>query len=210
MTVKSRRAEHAEDTRAALVLVARELFAERGYAETPTEEIVGRARVTRGALYHHFGSKEGLFRAVLQQEDSELIQRLVDLVETDQLGSGVDPWDQIRLGCQAYLDACLDPVFQRIALIDAPAVLGQQAWMQVADSEGRHGLSLLQERLRMAMDEGLIDRMPEEALAYLLGAAIREGSMLAARSHEPAIARSEIGVIVDRLLQGLRKGEVQD
>src|SRR6266545_2719530 len=76
MEVRSRKAEQTEATRSALMAVARELFAQRGYAGVGTEEIVQRARVTRGALYHHFRDKKDLFRAVHEQLEGELVAAL--------------------------------------------------------------------------------------------------------------------------------------
>src|SRR5713226_10220715 len=103
MAVKSRRAEHVQDTQTAVLRAARELFAAKGYAGTGTEEIVARARVTRGALYHHFRDKADLFRAVMQTVAAGLAQRLI----TQQLSSPGDDaagaWDQLRAGFQAFL-----------------------------------------------------------------------------------------------------------
>src|SRR5689334_13045542 len=141
MAVNSRRAEHIQDTRAALLRAARRLFAEKGYAGTGTEEIVACARVTRGALYHHFGDKPGLFRAVMEAVAGELAQQLVTQ-ELAHLTSDTDAtWDQLRDGVQAFLDACTSSSdFQRIVLIDGPAVLGPGAWSDLVE---QHGLGLL-------------------------------------------------------------------
>src|SRR5258708_29586480 len=119
MAVKSRRAEHVQDTQAAVLQAARELFAATGYAGTGTEEIVARARVTRGALYHHFRDKPDLFRAVMQAGAGELAQRLVSQ-ELSHITDDADvAWDQLRDGVQAFLDACAGSAdFQRIVLID--------------------------------------------------------------------------------------------
>src|SRR5258707_12442972 len=140
MAVKSRQAEHVQDTRAALLQAARELFAAKGYAGTGPEEIVARARVTRGALYHHFRDKADLFRAVMQAVAADLAERLV----TQQLardGEGAaGAWDQLREGFQAFLDACTGSDFQRIVLVDGPAVLGHGAWTDLVE---QHGLGLL-------------------------------------------------------------------
>jgi AcrR family transcriptional regulator len=108
-----------EATRAALVAAARELFAERGYAGVGTEEIVQRAGVTRGALYHHFNGKEDLLRAVLHDLARELAEASATaaLKETDQ-------WRQILAAVDAFLDACVDPAVQQIMMTDAPSVLG--------------------------------------------------------------------------------------
>src|ERR1700753_3693166 len=68
----------AADTRAALVASARRLFAAQGFDSTGTEQIVADARVTRGALYHHFRDKADLFRAVMAEAAGSVAQRLID------------------------------------------------------------------------------------------------------------------------------------
>src|SRR5579864_2130574 len=119
MSVKSRQEENSAATRSALLKVARKLFAERGYAETATEEVVRRARVTRGALYHHFRDKQDLFKAVLREEQMKLAASIKAVAARQ-----ADPWRSLIAGCHAFLDACLDPAMQQILLTDAPAVLG--------------------------------------------------------------------------------------
>src|SRR5258707_3117222 len=139
MAVKSRQAEHVQDSQAAVLQAARELFGAKGYAGTGTEEIVARARVTRGALYHHFRDKPGLFRAVMQAVAADLAERLV-AQQLSRATGAVSAWDQLREGFQAFLDACTGSDFQRIVLVDRPAVLGHGAW---ADLVEQHGLRLL-------------------------------------------------------------------
>src|SRR5579864_8479429 len=103
MPVKSRQAQNAAATRAALLRVARKLFTERGYSETATEEVVRRARVTRGALYHHFRDKEDLFKAVLHEEERKLAEAINAVAAVQP-----DPWKSLQAGSEAFLDACLD------------------------------------------------------------------------------------------------------
>src|SRR5258707_1079072 len=100
MRGKSRKEEYAEATRAALVDVARALFAERGFAAVSIEEIVQGARVTRGALYHHFDDKQALFRAVLEVIEGEVAERMRAGAKTK-----TNLWEQLRAACDAYLDA---------------------------------------------------------------------------------------------------------
>src|SRR6516162_9867030 len=102
MRVKSRRDENAAATRDALVRAARRLFADRGYGDTPTEEIVRRARVTRGALYHHFRDKRDLFVAVLDEEQNKLALRAGQAAAAEP-----DPWQAVVAASNAFLDACL-------------------------------------------------------------------------------------------------------
>src|SRR5690349_7669558 len=114
------RADQSEATRAALIEAARELFAVRGYGAVATEEIVRAAGVTRGALYHHFAGKTELFEAVYE----EVERRLVEQIASSAISSASDPLAALHAGAQAILDACENPAVQRIALVDAPSVLG--------------------------------------------------------------------------------------
>lgn len=195
-----RKAEQSEQTRRVLLDIARELFAERGYAGTATEEIVQRAGVTRGALYHQFRDKEDLFRAVYEEVERELTERMAAGIRS-RVNADSDALERMRAGNEAFLDACLDPAFQRIALIEAPSVLGWSVRSHVASQ----GLSMIRRVLEMAMEEGLIDQQPLEPLAHLVRAVLNEAALLLARSPDPAAARPEIGDAVDRLISGLRR-----
>jgi len=201
MAVKSRRTEHIQDTRAALLRAARELFAEKGYAGTGTEQIVARARVTRGALYHHFADKAGLFRAVMEAVAGDLAHRLIAQQLACPAGPPEGTWDQLRDGIQAFLDVCTGSDFQRIVLIDGPAVLGPGAWAGLVE---QHGLGPLRTWLQRAVDEHQIDPLPVETLARLLAALIGEASRYIGQAADPARARRETGATIDRILTGLR------
>src|SRR5438105_11817972 len=109
MTVNSRQAENSASTRAALLRVARRFFSERGYADTATEEIVRRAHVTRGALYHHFEDKKDLFRAVVQEEQSKVAAKCMAAASKQ-----ADPWRALMAANEAFLEACLDPAVQQV------------------------------------------------------------------------------------------------
>jgi AcrR family transcriptional regulator len=186
-----------EATRAALVAAARELFAERGYAAVGTEEIVQRAGVTRGALYHHFSDKQDLMRAVLHDLSRELAEAsaAAALKETDQ-------WRQIVAAIDAFLDACTDPAIQRIVMTDAPSVLGWDEWREI---DTQYGLGLVKASLANAMEAGLIERQPVDPLAHLLVGALDEAAMYISRADDARAARREMGESVERMLSGLRK-----
>ena len=191
------KAGQREATTAALIAAGRGLFAERGYANVGTEEIVQRAGVTRGALYHHFkGGKEELFRAVLVQLSAELMQRVVEAA-----GATDDPFEELVAGADAFLDASMTPEIQRIMLIDGPSVLGWEVWRAI-DSD--HGLGLLEAALQNAMDAGKLMPAPTKAVAHVLIAALDEAAMVVARSDDQKTAREEMGQTVRRLLEGLR------
>jgi AcrR family transcriptional regulator len=186
-------------TRRKLLRVGRDLFARRGYNDVPTEEIVRRAGLTRGALYHHFRDKRDLFAAVVEQLEQEVSETVARAALTEQ-----DAWEQQRAAIDTYLDVCLEPAVQRILLTDAPSVLGLTAWREI---EARYGLGLVSAGLAAVMEAGFIEEQPVEPLAHLLLGALTEGGLLIARSEDRARARREVGEGVDRILQGLRTSE---
>lgn len=197
MEEKTRRAEYAEATRQALIEAGRELFSERGYADTPTEEIVKRARVTRGALYHHFSGKSELFEAVVEQLEGELLEQIIAKAST-----AGDPWDFIIKGADAFLDVCLDPSVQRVLLLDAPAVLGVEKWRQI---DLKYSMGATQQALQAAMDAKVIDKQPVEPLAHLMMGALHNAGHYIADSNDPKKTREEIGRTLATFLEGLRR-----
>ena len=191
------KAAQREATTAALIRAARELFAQRGYAAVGTEEIVQRAGVTRGALYHHFrAGKEELFKAVLIQVSAEVVQRV-----TQAAGQTDDAWEELVLGSEAFLDACATPEVQRIVLLDAPAVLD---WDVRRAIDADYGLRLLEAALQNAMDAGRVVPGSASAMAQVLAGALDEAAMVVAQADDPAAARAEMSHTVRRLLEGLR------
>jgi AcrR family transcriptional regulator len=191
------KAAQREATTAALIDAARGLFADRGYADVGTEEIVKRAGVTRGALYHHFrGGKEELFRAVLVQISAETVRGVAEAAATTD-----DPWEALVIGSEAFLDACATPEVQRIMLVDGPSVLGWDVWRAI-DSD--HGLGLLELAVQRAMDSGGMLPASTSAVAHVLAGALDEAAMVVARAEDPVAARAEMGQTVRRLLEGLR------
>jgi AcrR family transcriptional regulator len=187
--------ERSEATRGALVAVARELFASSGYADTSIEDIVRRADVTRGALYHHFADKRDVFRAVYEAVERDLTESIVAVVVAE-----TRPERRLLAGLEAFLDACLDPAVQRIVLLEAPAVLG---WDEMHELEAKYGLGLTIAALQNAMDEGVVEPQPVAPLAQMLLGALTEAGLAIARADDVAGARREFGAAAARLLAGL-------
>lgn len=192
----NRKAAQSEATRQRLVAAARRLFAERGYAAVGTEEIVRAAGVTRGALYHQFVDKRDLFRAVFEQVDAEVVQRIAERALSRE-----DPFDALRAGVVEWLDACAEPELQRIVLLDAPAVLGFEEWRSVGE---RSGLGLIVAGLERAMDAGAIVRQPLPALAHVVIGSLDEAALYVARADDKVAARSEMDQVLDRMVETLR------
>ena len=191
-----RQAERSEQTRRALLDVARRLFAERGFAGTGTEEVVRQAGVTRGALYYHFRDKRDLFRAVVEDVQQEIMGQVQAAA-----ASAAEPWEGLRAGLHAFLDACMSPAVQRVVLGDGPSVLGWAAWREL---DARYGFGLLRMALQGLMDAGLVEPQPVEPLAHMLLGALSEAGLVIAGAEDAQAAREAVGRSLDRLLRGLR------
>jgi AcrR family transcriptional regulator len=184
--------ERTETTRRALLDAARALFAEQGYADIGVGEISRRAGVTSGAIYHHFESKAGLFRATYD----ELVANTATRIAEARRGSA-EP--SLAADCELYLDACSDPAFFRITA-DAPGVIG---WEAILDDTQR----LIAKSLRAAQAEGEIDpALPIAALARMLAAALKEAGVMIATAPDPVPARAEASAGAQRLISGLLTG----
>jgi AcrR family transcriptional regulator len=191
-----RRDAEARATREALIEAALVLFAERGYAGVGTEEIVARAKVTRGALYHHFEDKRDLFRAVFERVEADLMERI-----GATMGSADNPWDLMITGMRSFLDACEEPAVKQISLTDAPAVLGWKEWREI---DNRHGLGLTRAALEGAVAAGVLRPIAVEPMAHLLVAALSEAAFVIAHAEQPREARADVEEALLQLVEGLR------
>ena len=189
------RAVRGRATRAAVLRAARELFAERGYADVGTNEVVERAGVTRGALYHHFEDKRALFRAVYEELEREVAERIVAAVAREPRLER-----HLEVGVNAFLDVCLEPAHRRISLIEAPSVLGHEEWRGIG---AEYSLGLLRAALEASMQAGVLEAQPVDTLAHLLLGALAEAAVVLARADDLEAARAEVGRTVARLLAGL-------
>jgi AcrR family transcriptional regulator len=193
--VKGKKAAQGEATRSALLGAARELFGDQGYGATSLEEIVARAGVTKGALYHHFADKESLFKTVFEQVEREVSDQAV--AEFNQ----PDSWAALVVGCRLWVEAHLDPRVRQIVLTDARGVLG---WDTARAIETRFSTVAVRGALRKAMHAGVIRPFPLRPLALMLTGALGEACLYVAEADDPVAAREEVGALVLDLLSGLR------
>lgn len=168
-----------EATRAALIAAARALFVEKGYAETGTPEIVAAAQVTRGALYHHFADKADLFRATVEQEAGAVAAQIER--DTQNPASALEA---MIAGTEAYFAAMSVPGRARLLLLDGPAVLGHG---EMARIDRETGGEELRQGLAFAVEEGVLEAVPLDALTQVLSAAF-DRAALAIAAGEPAEA----------------------
>ena len=192
------RSQHAEATRRAVLAAARSLFGKKGYAQTSVDEIADAARVTKGAVYHHFAGKEALFRAVLAEVE----------VEADARAAGAGdpegpPIDQIVARVNAYLDAALDEEMRRIALIDAPAVLGLEPEGSVDQHPGHVDLRSF---IAASTARGQIIDLDPDLLTHLIRGLVWLSGLQIAHASDPDVTRSALGEALDAMLRGLAPG----
>jgi AcrR family transcriptional regulator len=193
----SKKASQTLATKQRLERVARDLFAERGFAEVSAEELVAKAHVTRGALYHHYNGKEGLLAAVVEALMQELHETIVR-----ESASQTDTLEALERGMAVFLKVCSEPGVQRILLIDAPAILGWAKWREM---DAKYGFGLIKQALTAAMKAGALRRQEVGLLAHILLGALSEAAMVIARSPYPAKARKDAERALASVLAGWRR-----
>jgi AcrR family transcriptional regulator len=187
-------AQRRATTTRALLDAARSLFAEKGYHGTAAEEIVRRAGLTRGALYHHFEDKKDLFRVVVDEMEGEIDE---EIEAAERAQSGLP--EAVMAGYRAFLDAVLDPEMRRTFFLEGPSVLGWE-WREI---DARHAVGKIEEGLESLIAEGFMESQPVRPLARLINGALLEAAFFVAASEDPETARDEAWGAMERLVSGL-------
>jgi AcrR family transcriptional regulator len=195
VSVKPLRARQAEATRGLLIDVAREHFTEHGYAATSIDDIIQQAGVARGALYHHFAGKEALFRAVYEMVEGEVVARVMQAA-----ASQTSAWDAVRAGLSTFLDACLEPAFRRIVVLDSVSVL-QAKVLEVGIDPVE--LPMLRTVLTPLLATTPFGGTAIDALTYVALGGLYGASLYIARASDSRVARAEADVVLDTLIGGL-------
>jgi len=178
-------------------VIARKIFSTRGYSDTALEEIVREAGLTRGALYHHFDGKKGLFLAAFENAQSEIAARIIQAT-----GAKGSAWEKLISSTYAFFEACRDIELQRIVLIDAPAILGWDVWLRVDEEKTHENLRTL---LKELIEDGVIKPLAVEPLTHLISGACNEAVLWIAQSDDPKKAFDEAWSTMKALLYSLRK-----
>ena len=188
--------ERSDTTTRHLIAAGRKLFADGGYAATSLDAVCAVAKVTKGALYHHFEGKQDLFFEICLHEQARVVEE-----ERRAFASKKDPWEGFRAGCAAFLDALQDPGRQRILLFDAPSVLGPEGMRTLEQEEFEITLA----GLRASVEANLLPRRPVEPLARLLFGALREAAVEIARAEDQDATRRAMLRELRKLLDGLAR-----
>jgi AcrR family transcriptional regulator len=196
--VTSRRAQYSASTKRALIEVAEELFAEQGYPATSLDQIVAGARVTKGALYHHFSGKQALFEAVFERIESDARKAIQAGLKGER-----DPWLKAQAGLRAFLDVVQQPSYRRIVIQDGPSVLGYERFRE---QEERSTFATVMEIVRAVLTAGTWD-LDEEMLQtftrVFFGAMSSAGESVAT-SDDPAMAALRVETAIGFILAGIQ------
>jgi AcrR family transcriptional regulator len=183
-------------TRHRILAVATRLFTKMGYEQTSIESLLDELNISRGALYHHFSSKEAIFEAVFEAVEADIAKAIIGATR------GIaDPAIALRTGCDAFLRMAGEEKVRQIALIDAPAALGWQKWREI---EARHGFGLLKASLKAAAAKGRLRTDLVDMYAHILLAALMETALLIARRETAAASRNGRAAVRDLIERLLR------
>ncbi|VVJ15468.1 Uncharacterised protein [Amycolatopsis camponoti] len=203
-TLKSRREQYSEATRAALLAAATRRFAEHGFAGTSLEEIAGDIQATRGAIYHHFASKTALFEAVFAQLETEAME-----LSAAAAARGTDPWSAAFAALDVFLDHCCDPGYGKLVWREAPLALG---WLRWQAAEEQYAYGLVEQLIKALVDGGDIDDQPLETTTRLVFGMLGTAGMALAEASDVDKPRlkAEYAAVIGRMASGLRPavGEV--
>lgn len=175
-----KRLEKGRETRRAIIDTATRLFAEHGYAAVSIEAVLAACQISRGALYHHFSSKEALLEAVFEAVEVDVTAKV--MASAASAGGAAEA---VRAGCEAFLDLTQDPVVRQIMLTDAPSVLGWDKWREIDE---RHAFGLMKAALEPAAKEAGIPAALVDAFAHMLLASLSEIALMIAQADDASSA----------------------
>ena len=193
----SRRAQYSASTQRALVDVARDLFSRKGYAGTSLDEIVGGARVTKGALYHHFSGKQALFEVVFERVEEDATKRIRKAIKKAK-----DPWDQVNAGVRAFFEVARGAEYRRIVVQEGPSVLGYERFRE---QEERTTLSIVQDMVGVVVPPEVFPKSLNETLARLFFGALSAAGTQLSTAEDPEQASNELETVIAFLLTGIRE-----
>ena len=194
---RSRRDEYSEATRRALLESAARLFAEKGFAATSLDEVAAEARVTKGAVYHHFANKQALFEAVADLAEEDACAAILAAAAAE----APDTWRGAVAGLDSFLERCMDPVYRRLCFQEGPAVLGFANWWEHGE---KHEIGLIRGMLAALHAEGLIEHDDLDTLTQLLFGSMIAAALSLARAEDPKTESRRVREATLRLVAGLR------
>ncbi|MCR8631342.1 TetR/AcrR family transcriptional regulator [Paenibacillus radicis (ex Xue et al. 2023)] len=195
-----RNKEETTETINKIIDVARSYFTKHGYADSTLEDIANEAELTRGSIYHHFRNKKGLFHVVLESVQKEVAER----IETEAAKSD-DVWEQLLLGCRAFVAAAVEPQNKRVMLIDGPAVLGWETWRMMDE---HNSMRLLRGQLQMMEQQGCLKPVSVDAMTHCLSGSLNESALWIAQMPDYQQSLEATMRVISHMLTGFKSETV--
>jgi AcrR family transcriptional regulator len=194
----TRRAAYTASTKRALTDVAEELFTENGYAATSLDAIVAGARVTKGALYHHFSGKQALFESVFERVENDAARRIQKALRGER-----DPWSKASEGLRAFLGVVQEPRYRRIVIQEGPSVLGYERYRE---QEERSTFANVLEIVRAVLEAGgwTLDEAMLQTFARIFFGAMSSAGESVATAEDPRLAAERVEAAIGFLLAGVQ------
>ncbi len=193
----SRRAQYSASTQRALVDVARDLFSRQGYAGSSLDEIVAGARVTKGALYHHFSGKQALFEAVFARVEDDATKRIRKAVKGIK-----DPWEQANVAIKAFFEVARGQEYRRIVVQEGPAVLGYERYRE---HEERSTFAIVDDIVKAVLPKDLFPVAVTDTMSRLFFGAMSAAGMQLSTAEDPEQASRELETVLTFFLEGARQ-----
>jgi AcrR family transcriptional regulator len=193
----TRRQEYSASTKRALVDVATALFTEQGYAGTSLDEIVGGARVTKGALYHHFSGKQALFESVFENVEDDAAKAIRRAVRGHK-----DPWEKAMAGLRAFLEVCQEPAYRRVVIAEGPAVLGYEKFRE---QEERSTFGIVQDIVAAVLTSYDLEQSMVETFSRVFFGAMSAAGSAVSSAEDTQRASAEVETAITFILAGLRQ-----
>jgi AcrR family transcriptional regulator len=194
-TARTRREEYAEATYEALVDSAAACFLENGYVATSLDAVAKRARLTKGAIYHHFASKRDLFVAVLERQEERSARTVIEAG-----AAAPDAWSGIVAAFDTFLETISDPIYQRLCWVEGPAALGFEDWWACGE---RYEIGVIRAQLDRAAAAGVLIVQDLDMMAHVLFGAVTAGVLAMARSEEPTRERARFRATMLDIIKGM-------
>jgi AcrR family transcriptional regulator len=193
----SRRQQYSASTKRALVEVATELFTEQGYAGTSLDAIVAGARVTKGALYHHFSGKQALFEAVFEKVEADASSSIGQAVRTTK-----DPWEKAAVGLREFLAVVQEPAYRRVVIQEGPVVLGYERYRE---QEERSTFGIVQEIVASVLTSYDLEPSMVETFSRVFFGAMSAAGAAVSSAEDAQRASAEVEAAIAFILAGLRQ-----
>jgi AcrR family transcriptional regulator len=194
----SRRQQYSASTKRALVKAAERRFTAHGYSATSLDAVAADAKVTKGALYHHYSGKQALFEAVFSEVEARAAKEIQQAVKGVQ-----DPWDKSLAGLRAFLAVVQEPAYRRIVVQEGPSVLGYERFRE---QEQRSSFGIVLGIVSEVLTAGVweLDAPMLETFSRIFFGALSTAGESVSTSDDPAAASARVETAVAFILAGLR------